>query len=84
MYHAKLEQLTNLSNRILLLSKSLSAGFYGQDVMNHTLAPGEDANDDNAHRDVTPERFARLEKELVRGKVEVVSPLVPFTGLECE
>jgi protein regulator of cytokinesis 1 len=36
-------------------------------------AVGETAYDAGANRDVTPERFMKLEKELVRGKAEVVS-----------
>jgi Ase1/PRC1/MAP65 family protein len=32
-----------------------------------------DPDPDGKHRDVSPERFSKLEKELVRGKAEMVS-----------
>lgn len=38
----------------------------------------ESPNDPNALRDVMPERFSRLEKELVRGKGEMVSRSLCF------
>jgi protein regulator of cytokinesis 1 len=39
------------------------------------VASGENQRDTEANRDVTPERFMKLEKELVRGKAEVVGLL---------
>jgi protein regulator of cytokinesis 1 len=51
-----------LGNRISALSRTLGPEFYPQDI-----------TDDGEYRDVTPERFSKLEKELVRGKGEVVS-----------
>ncbi|KAJ7472345.1 microtubule associated protein [Mycena galericulata] len=60
LYHTKLEQLTTLSNRLGALSRTLGPEFYPQDIV-----------DDGEYRDVSPERFSRLEKELVRGKAEV-------------
>ena len=35
-------------------------------------SPATDDPDPASFRDVTPDRFARLEKELVRGKAEIV------------
>ncbi|KAJ7768251.1 microtubule associated protein-domain-containing protein [Mycena metata] len=64
LYHTKLEQLTTLGNRLSALSRTLGPEFYSQDI-----------NDDGEYRDVTPERFSKLEKELVRGKGEVAKRL---------
>ncbi|KAJ7040686.1 microtubule associated protein [Mycena alexandri] len=64
LYHTKLEQLTTLGNRLSALSRTLGPDFYPQDI-----------NDDGEYRDVTPERFSKLEKELVRGKGEVAKRL---------
>ncbi|KAI0777683.1 microtubule associated protein-domain-containing protein [Trametes elegans] len=74
-YHTKLEQLLNLTSRISSLSNTLGRDFYPADVLEPSPALGEDEYDSSAHRDVTPERFSRLEKELVRGKGEVVKRL---------
>ncbi|KAJ7750397.1 microtubule associated protein [Mycena maculata] len=60
LYHTKLEQLTTLTNRLGALSRTLGPDFYPQDII-----------DDGEYRDVSPERFSKLEKELVRGKGEV-------------
>lgn len=43
------------------------------DILRPTVAAEEDAKDPNALADVMPERFSKLEKELVRGKGEMVS-----------
>lgn len=40
-------------------------------MLEPTAAPGESDDTPGANRDVTPERFLKLEKELVRGKAEV-------------
>ncbi|KAF7369106.1 hypothetical protein MVEN_00237800 [Mycena venus] len=64
LYHTKLEQLTTLGNRLSALARTLGPDFYSQDI-----------NDDGEYRDVTPERFSKLEKELVRGKGEVAKRL---------
>ncbi|KAJ7604655.1 microtubule associated protein [Roridomyces roridus] len=60
LYHTKLEQLTTLANRLSALSRTLGPEFFPQDLI-----------DDGEYRDVSPERFSKLEKELVRGKAEV-------------
>ncbi|KAF8904614.1 microtubule associated protein-domain-containing protein [Mucidula mucida] len=64
LYHTKLEQLTTLSNRLHALARILGHEFFTPDVLDDDL-------DTSVHRDVTPERFVRMEKELVRGKAEV-------------
>ncbi|KAF7303775.1 hypothetical protein MIND_00607100 [Mycena indigotica] len=63
LYHTKLEQLTSLCNRLSTLTRTLGASFY------------TDIIDEGEYRDVSPERFSRLEKELVRGKAEVTKRL---------
>jgi len=77
LYHSKLEQLTSLTNRLTALCRTLGPDFYSSDVVDPAPAAGENKKDPSAHRDVTPERFSRLEKELVRGKAEVVSRTTP-------
>jgi hypothetical protein len=42
------------------------------------VASKEKQDNSNAFLDVTPERFSRLEKELIRGKAEYVSSVAPF------
>ncbi|OSD08019.1 hypothetical protein PYCCODRAFT_1381285 [Trametes coccinea BRFM310] len=74
-YHTKLEQLLNLTSRIQSLSNTLGSDFYSLEIIEPVAAAGEDEYDANAHKDVTPERFSRLEKELVRGKGEVAKRL---------
>ena len=56
-----------------MLARTLGPGYFAQDIIEPSLAVGENSYDANANRDVTPERFLKLEKELVRGKAEVVS-----------
>jgi len=73
VYHTKLEQLNTLSNRLNALSRTLGSDYFSQDILDPLPAVGETAYDSGANRDVTPERFMKLEKELVRGKAEVVS-----------
>jgi len=55
----------------------LGSEYFAQDIIEPLPAVGEDSYDANANRDVTPERFLKLEKELVRGKAEVVSFFSP-------
>lgn len=75
MYHTKLEQLTTLTNRVAALARILGQDFYPADILEPTFSPGESEEQLDPRRDVTPERFSKLEKELVRGKGEVVSIL---------
>ncbi|KZT25862.1 hypothetical protein NEOLEDRAFT_1132852 [Neolentinus lepideus HHB14362 ss-1] len=79
LYHTKLEQLSTLTNRILALSRTLGSDYYPSDLLEPTPANSADAPID--HRDVTPERFSRLEKELVRGKGEVSKRLTQLHGM---
>jgi len=76
VYHTKLEQLTTLITRLTVLSRTLGATYFPADILQSCLAPDECPDDAKALRDVMPERFSKLEKELVRGKGEVVS-LIP-------
>lgn len=75
VYHTKLEQLNTLTNRLNTIGKILGVDYFSSEVLEPTLAQGETCNDPGVCRDVTPERFMKLEKELVRGKAEVVRPL---------
>lgn len=72
VYHTKLEQLNTLTNRLNTIGKTLGVDYFSSEILEQTLAQGETSNDPAACRDVTPERFMKLEKELVRGKAEVV------------
>jgi Ase1/PRC1/MAP65 family protein len=72
LYHTKLEQLNTLTNRINTLTRTLGAAYFAPDILQPTPALDEDETSAPLDiKDVTPERFARLEKELVRGKAEV-------------
>ncbi|KAL4063770.1 microtubule associated protein-domain-containing protein [Scleroderma citrinum] len=75
VYHTKLEQLTTLTSRLAVLSRTLGATYFPADVLQPSLAPDETPDDAKALRDVMPERFSKLEKELVRGKGEVTKRL---------
>lgn len=75
LYHTKLEQLSTLTTRINGLLRTLGSDYFSRDIIEPTPAAGEVQNDPKAHRDVTPERFLKLEKELVRGKAEVTKRL---------
>ncbi|EIN04705.1 hypothetical protein PUNSTDRAFT_122740 [Punctularia strigosozonata HHB-11173 SS5] len=79
LYHTKLEQLTTLINRLVTLSRTLGPNFYPAEILQPVPATWEDHDlnrDSNGqHRDVSPERFSRLEKELVRGKSEIAKRL---------
>ena len=57
------------------LARTFPPEYYAQDIVELTVATGENQHDAEANRDVTPERFMKLEKELVRGKAEVVGLL---------
>ncbi|THG96644.1 hypothetical protein EW026_g5225 [Hermanssonia centrifuga] len=71
LYHTKLEQLLTISNRLAQLSRTLGPEFFASDILEPSAATGESEVDPSSNRDVTPERFSKLEKELVRGKGEV-------------
>ena len=55
------------------MARTLGSDFFQPDIIPAEVASGENPNDPSANRDVTPERFSKLEKELVRGKGEIVS-----------
>jgi len=74
-YHTKLEQLTTLTNRLSAIAKTLGASFFAPDI----LATPTTA--DEVTRDVTPERFLKLEKELVRGKAEISKRLTHLSSI---
>ena len=56
-----------LTGKLNHLVRTVGPAFFPADVLEPTPASG-----DNQNRDVTPERFLKLEKELVRGKAELV------------
>ena len=61
-----------LTNKLKALSRTLGSDFYQADITEPAPASGENPDDPSPNRDVSPERFSKLEKELVRGKGEVV------------
>lgn len=60
------------TNRLHSLARTLGNAFFSPDVLEPTVANGENVLDPESYRDVSPDRFLRLEKEFVRGKGEVV------------
>jgi hypothetical protein len=64
-----------------VIGKTLGVDYFSSEILEPTLAQGEISNDPGSCRDVTPERFMKLEKELVRGKAEVVRLSLIFEGL---
>jgi protein regulator of cytokinesis 1 len=62
-----------LTNRLNALARTLGSHFFHQDILTPAVAIAEESDNPTALRDVMPERFSKLEKELVRGKGEVVS-----------
>lgn len=84
VYHTKLEQMNTLMNRLNALARTLGSEYFSQDIVEPLPAPGEDSYNANANRDVTPERFLKLEKELVRGKAEVVSVFSLANKILCD
>ncbi|KAG5645682.1 hypothetical protein DXG03_005520 [Asterophora parasitica] len=69
LYHTKFEQLTTLTNRLKGLARTLGTHYFAQDILEPAI--GDNPSDPSVNRDVTPEKFLKLEKELVRGKAEV-------------
>ncbi|KAF9044417.1 microtubule associated protein-domain-containing protein [Panaeolus papilionaceus] len=70
-YHTKLEQLNTLTNRLTALTRTLGQDYFSRDIFHKATAVDEDYSDPNAIKDVSPEQFLKLERELVRGKAEV-------------
>ncbi|KAG6865456.1 hypothetical protein C0991_002379 [Blastosporella zonata] len=81
VYHTKFEQLTTLTNRIKALARTLGSDFFHQDISEPAVAAGDNSHNPNANMDVTPERFLKLEKELVRGKAEVSKRLQHLSAI---
>ncbi|KAH8109431.1 microtubule associated protein-domain-containing protein [Phellopilus nigrolimitatus] len=75
LYKTKLEQLSNLTNRVTSLSRILGPDFFALGVVDFSPVYSENDSDALLLRDVTPERFSKLEKELVRGKGEITRRL---------
>jgi Ase1/PRC1/MAP65 family protein len=72
LYQTKLEQLNTLTNRLNALVRTLGSDFFSREFMEQPPTQDQEADNDSSYRDVTPEKFLKLEKELVRGKAEVV------------
>lgn len=70
-----------ITNRLHSLARTLGNTFFSLDVLEPMVANGENVLDPESYKDVSPDRFLRLEKELVRGKAEVVGPLVSQSSL---
>ncbi|KAI5118297.1 hypothetical protein M0805_003816 [Coniferiporia weirii] len=75
LYKTKLEQLTNIINRITPLTHTLGLDFFAPDIIGFSLKFGDGASDGPSLHDVSPERFSKVEKELVRGKGEITRRL---------
>lgn len=67
LYHTKLEQLIALTSRLVAMSRIVGDGFFPEDVLDSSTS----CSSGISYQDVCPERFSRLEKELVRGKGEM-------------
>ncbi|KIY72254.1 hypothetical protein CYLTODRAFT_388873 [Cylindrobasidium torrendii FP15055 ss-10] len=74
LYHTKLEQFTVMTNRVQSLVRTLGPAFFAIELFDDDMSTSE-------IRDVTPERFLRLEKELVRGKGEVAKRVQQLYGI---
>ncbi|KAG8880514.1 hypothetical protein FRB98_005042 [Tulasnella sp. 332] len=93
LYESKTEQLITLSNRVQNLTRTLGPTFFPSDILKIPPTPVEQderrvdfavalsMNSPPSNRmDVTPERFQRIEKELMRGKAEIASRLSRLSG----
>ncbi|KAF8586752.1 hypothetical protein K439DRAFT_916927 [Ramaria rubella] len=80
LYQAKFEQLSGLSNKINALIRIVGSGFFGSDIVSLIPAQGTESGDETqVLKDVTPERFNKLEKELVRAKSEITRRLTQLS-----
>lgn len=80
LYKTKYEQCAGLIAKVNALVRVAGPGFFPSDVLSMAEAKSEEESKPLA--DITPERFSRLEKELVRAKGEIVRgrvPLIMFT-----
>ncbi|KAF8483578.1 microtubule associated protein-domain-containing protein [Russula ochroleuca] len=67
LYHTKLEQLIALTTRLVAMSRIVGDSFFPEDVLDCSTS----CDPTISYQDVCPERFSKLEKELVRGKGEM-------------
>lgn len=63
-------------NRLRLLARTLGPTYFSMDVLEPSIAPRDNVLDQEYYHDVSPDRFLMLEKELARGKAEVVRSLI--------
>jgi len=80
LYHSKLEHLATIINRLRSLTQTLGSTYFSMDLLEPSIAPRENVLDPESYHDVSPDRFLKLEKELARGKAEVVRSSI-FSGL---
>ncbi|GJJ12968.1 hypothetical protein Clacol_007215 [Clathrus columnatus] len=71
LYQTKYEQGMGLTNKINALVHILGNNFFPPDIVSTISAPGTTEESPKALKDVSPERFNKLEKELVRAKGEI-------------
>ncbi|KAH8823156.1 microtubule associated protein-domain-containing protein [Flagelloscypha sp. PMI_526] len=76
LYQSKLDTLKTLQGRLRSLAHVLGDTFFPLEILH--------AKDDTELIDVTPERFARIEKELARGKGEVNNRLNALANAFCQ
>ena len=79
LYTSKLEQLHALTARMATLAETLGKSFYSSEVLKPAPASEQKEHTDS-WRDVTPERFNWLEKELMRGRAEVVRHMFLYSS----
>ncbi|KAI0300522.1 microtubule associated protein-domain-containing protein [Multifurca ochricompacta] len=77
LYHTKLEQLNALTARLVSISRIVGDRFFHEDVLGHSTG----SSPDMPYQNVSPERFSRLEKELVRGKGEMSKRLNQLSAI---
>jgi protein regulator of cytokinesis 1 len=78
LYTSKLEQLHALTARLATSARTLGKNFYSSEILKPTPASSQKEYADS-WRDVTAERFNWLEKELTRGRAEVVRCLFLYS-----
>ncbi|KIJ49148.1 hypothetical protein M422DRAFT_161626 [Sphaerobolus stellatus SS14] len=71
LYQNKLQQCSTLLTKVNSLVRILGLGFYAPENTYMVPIAGTTEEDVTALKDVSPERFTKLEKELVRGKGEI-------------
>ena len=66
----------NANNRIISLARVLGSEYFSIEVMEPPPTYGESMMETQTLRDVTPERFSKLDKEVAKGKSEIVSVML--------